>query len=112
MILVLAKLGRLTRWPLDLPRPGEPERHGAGFVAALRMWAAILSAVLTTLVTLALCVSQPASLATTLLVSLGSMQTARDAVAIMISVLILAAIGEPLQLPRAKAGRRAYMRRM
>jgi hypothetical protein len=78
----------------------------AGFVSAPRLWAAVLAVVLTTLVTLTIRASQPAALSTALLVSLGSMQTARSAAAIVISVLILAAIGEPLRRWRVKAGRR------
>jgi hypothetical protein len=53
--------------------------------------------VITTAATLALKASQPASLSTTLLVSLGSMQTMRDAATIAIAVLIIAAVGEPLR---------------
>lgn len=41
--------------------------------------------------------SQPASLATSLLVTLGLMQTKRDAIAIVIGVLILTAVGEPMR---------------
>lgn len=80
-----------------------PKVATAGFVAGPRLWAALLSVVLTTLITLVLRASQPASLSTTLLVSLGSMQTARDAAAIVIAVLILAAAGEPLRRLRLKA---------
>lgn len=78
----------------------------AGFVPPPRLAAAVLAVVLTTFVTLAIRASQPAALATTLLVSLGSMQTARDAVAIIVSVLILVAVGEPLRRWRAEAARR------
>ena len=56
-----------------------PKVPSAGGVPALRMWAAVIAVTLTTLVTLAINASQPASLSTTLLVSLGSMQTTRDA---------------------------------
>lgn len=62
-----------------------------------RLWAAVLSVVITTAATLSLKASQPASLSTTLLVSMGSMQTMRDAAAIAIAVLIIAAVGEPLR---------------
>lgn len=74
-----------------------PKVAMAGFVASPRLWAAVLAVVITTAVTLALKSSQPASLTTTLLVALGSMQTRRDAVAIVIGVLILAALGYPLR---------------
>ena len=69
----------------------------AGLVPAPRLWAALVAVALTTMITLAIRASQPASLATTLLVAIGSMQTARDAAAIVISVLVLAAAGEPLR---------------
>ena len=148
LILVLAALGWLARWPfvfaslgptaysmieqpeLKSARPynvvvghlvglgagwlglwifharASPNVMAAGFVPAPRLWAAVAAAIVTTLVTLALRASQPASLATTLLVALGAMQTGRDAVAIAVSVLILAAIGQPLRLRRIKAARR------
>ncbi|MGH9502829.1 MAG: HPP family protein [Terriglobales bacterium] len=80
-----------------------PKVSSAGFVSSRRLWAAVLSVVITTAVPLALKASQPASLSTTLLVSLGSMQTGRDAIAIVIAVLIMAAIGEPLRRQFAKA---------
>jgi CBS domain-containing membrane protein len=81
---------------------GSPKVSVAGAVAAPRVWAALIAVVLTTGGTLAIRAGQPASLSTSLLVSLGSMQTARDAVAIIISVLMIAAIGEPLRRQRAK----------
>src|SRR4051812_37712609 len=57
-----------------------PTVASAGFVSAPRLWATVIAVSLTTMLTLALHASQPASLSTTLLVSLGSMQTVRDAV--------------------------------
>ena len=62
-----------------------------------RLWAVVLAAVLTTLVNLILRASQPAALATTLLVSLGAMQTGRDAMVIILGILIITAIGEPVR---------------
>jgi len=76
----------------------------AGFVSSPRLWAAVLSVALTTLLTLVLHASQPASLSTTLLVSLGTMQSSRDAVAIILGVLIIAAIGEPIRRQYAREG--------
>lgn len=67
-----------------------------------RAFAAVVAATVTTLVNLILRASQPAALATTLLVSLGAMQTRRDAVAIIAGVLIIALIGEPLRRFRLK----------
>lgn len=74
-----------------------PKVASTGFVTSPRLWAAVLSVVITTAATLSLKASQPASLSTTLLVSLGSMQTIGDAATIAIAVLIIAAVGEPLR---------------
>ncbi len=74
-----------------------PKVAAAGFVSSPRLWAAVMAVVITTATTLVLDASQPASLSTTLLVSLGAMQTAHDALAIVIAVLLLAAIGEPIR---------------
>lgn len=79
-----------------------PKAASAGFITSPRLWAAVLSVVITTAATLALNASQPASLSTTLLVSLGSMQTMRDAASIVIAVLIMAAIGKALRRQFAK----------
>lgn len=67
-----------------------------------RAFAAVVAATITTLVNLILRASQPAALSTTLLVSLGAMQTRRDAVAIIAGVLIIALIGEPIRRFRLK----------
>ncbi len=80
-----------------------PKVAAAGFVSSARLWSAVLAVVVTTIAALAMKASQPASLSTTLLVSLGSMQTREDAVAIAAAVLLLAAIGEPLRRQFAKA---------
>lgn len=79
-----------------------PNVLSTGIVSTSRMWAATLSAVLTTFTSLLLKARQPAALATTLLVSLGAMQTRRDAVAIVAGVLLIAAIGEPVRKFRLK----------
>jgi HPP family len=68
-----------------------------GVVSQKRIWAATIAATLTTLITLLLKAGQPAALATTLLVSLGSIETRRDAIAIIAGVLIIAAVGEPVR---------------
>lgn len=143
LILVLAALGWVARWPfifaslgptayemIEQPRMksarpynviaghlaalgagwiallvfharSSPSVSLAGFVAPARLNAGVLAVLLTTFITLAIRASQPAALSTALLVSLGSMQTPRDAVAIVISVLILTAIGELLRRWRA-----------
>jgi hypothetical protein len=82
-----------------------PKVAAAGFVSSPRLWAAVLSVVITTATTLVLRASQPASLSTTLLVSLGSMQSRRDALAIVCAVVIIAMIGEPIRRQFAKAQR-------
>ncbi|HUO18099.1 MAG TPA: HPP family protein [Verrucomicrobiae bacterium] len=74
-----------------------PKVTVAELVSSRRLWAALLAVVITTAATLALKASQPASLSTSLLVSLGSMQTGRGALAIIIGVLLLAALGKPLR---------------
>ncbi len=81
---------------------GAPKVATAEFVPGIRVCTAVIAVVITTFVTLALKASQPASLATSLLVAIGSMQTSRDAVAIIVAVLIMAAVGEPLRYVRAK----------
>lgn len=87
--------GYLALWLLHAW--SSPKVASAGFVAGPRIWAAVIAVTVTTLVTLAIRASQPASLSTALLVALGSMQTAKDAVAIVAAVLIMAAVGEPLR---------------
>jgi len=80
----------------------EPNVLATGIVSSGRLWTVAISVALTTFLTLALSASQPAALATTLLLSLGAMQTWRDAVAIVAGVLIITAIGEPLRRFRLK----------
>jgi hypothetical protein len=79
-----------------------PNVISTGVVTTQRLWAVTIAAALTTLVTLILKAGQPAALATTLLVSLGSMQTRRDAMAIVAGVLLIAAFGEPIRRFRIK----------
>jgi HPP family len=69
----------------------------AASLTSARVWAAVVAATITTLGNLILSASQPAALATALLVSLGLMQTRRDAVAIIAGVLIIALIGGPVR---------------
>jgi len=79
-----------------------PNVLSAGIVSTQRLWAATLAASLTTLFTLLLKAGQPAALATTLLVSLGAMQSRHGAIAIVAGVLIITAIGEPIRRFRLK----------
>jgi hypothetical protein len=62
-----------------------------------RIWAAALSATLTVAGILLARARQPAALATTLLISLGLMQTWRDGVTMLCAVLLMTLIGEPLR---------------
>ncbi|MGH9715533.1 MAG: hypothetical protein ACRD4R_02200 [Candidatus Acidiferrales bacterium] len=57
---------------------------------------------LTTVITLLLKAGQPAALSTTLLVSLGAMQTLRDALAIIAGVFLITLIGEPVRRAHLK----------
>jgi hypothetical protein len=79
-----------------------PNVLATGQVTTERLGAAIIAVALTTFLTLLLKAGQPAALATTLLVSLGSMQTQRDALAIIAGVLVITALGEPIRRFRLK----------
>ena len=94
--------GFLSLWLLNAW--GAPKVASAGFVSSPRLWAAVLACVITTAVNLAIDASQPAALSTTLLVSLGSLQKGRDAMAIALAVFIMAAVGEPVRRLCLKAG--------
>jgi HPP family len=79
-----------------------PNAISTAIVTTERLYAAVIAATLTTLLTLLVKAGQPAALATSLLVSLGSMQSRRDAIAIIGGVVIITAIGEPLRRLRLK----------
>ena len=81
-----------------------PNVLATGVVSPQRVWATAISAALTAFVGLALKAGQPAALATTLFVSLGAMQTRRDAIAIIVGVLLVTAMGEPLRRLRLRRG--------
>jgi hypothetical protein len=74
-----------------------PKVLAAGQLTFARVWACVIAAAMTSFVTLVLRASQPAALATTLLVALGSLQTKYDALVVTIAVLLLTAIGEPVR---------------
>ncbi|MGH9588239.1 MAG: HPP family protein [Acidobacteriaceae bacterium] len=78
-----------------------PPVSGHG-VPLLRVWAAVIAAALTAFFTLLLRASQPASLSTTLLISLGLMQTAQDGFMIMAGVILITLVGEPIRILRLK----------
>lgn len=66
------------------------------------MWAVVIAAILTTIINLLLKSGQPAALVTTLVVGLGSMQTWRDALAMIVAVVLIAIIGEPVRRARLR----------
>jgi hypothetical protein len=74
-----------------------PKVLAAGHLSSTRVWACVIAAAMTAFVTLVLRASQPAALATTLLVALGAFQTKRDALVVICAVLLLAVIGEPVR---------------
>lgn len=80
-----------------------PSVTSAGFVSIPRIWTAGLAVFLTTLGTIALKARQPAAAATTLLISLGGMQTSKDALSIVVGVLIITLVGEPIRRIRIAA---------
>lgn len=79
-----------------------PSVNAHSAVPAVRIWAAAIAVVLTVIFNLLLKAGQPASMATTLLVSLGTMQTAYAALWIAVGVCIIAIVGEPLRLLRLR----------
>lgn len=62
-----------------------------------RVWAGTLAAMLTVFGTLLIRATQPAALSTSLLVSLGVMQTIKDAAIILIAIALMIVIGEPIR---------------
>lgn len=80
----------------------EPNALSTAIVTQRRFWIIVIAVTATTFLTLIARAGQPAALATTLLVALGSMQKGRDALAMVIGVLLIAAIGEPLRRIRLK----------
>jgi hypothetical protein len=67
-----------------------------------RVWAAVLACVLTVIATQLARATQPAALSTTLLVSLGIMQTGLEAGVIVSAVLFITCVGEPIRRLRLK----------
>ncbi len=79
-----------------------PHVMSAGMVAAPRLWSATLACAITTALALAVKANQPAALATTLLVSLGGMQTGRDAGMIIAGVILVTLLGQPIRRMRLR----------
>lgn len=73
--------------------------HGVPF---FRVWAAVVAVLLTAFFILLFKAGQPAALSTTLLISLGLMQTAKDGLMIIAGVVLITLIGEPIRLLRLK----------
>lgn len=69
----------------------------ASGVPLARAWAGAVAAALTVVVTLVARATQPAAVATTLLISFGIMQTPREGAVIMCAVLLMTLVGEPLR---------------
>lgn len=93
--LVALGAGLCMLWALNAWN--SPTILALGYVSSQRLWASAIAAALTAGLTQLFYASQPASLATSLLVTLGLMQTRRDALAIVVGVLILTAAGEPMR---------------
>lgn len=74
-----------------------PVPSTAGQLTGSRIFASVLGCVLTAFINLLLRASQPAAFSTTLLVTLGSYESARDAFTIVLAVLVLTILGEPLR---------------
>lgn len=81
-----------------------PHVMSAGFVSPPRLWAATIACAVATVLVLAAKASQPAALATALLVSLGSMQTGRDAGMIVAGVVLVTLLGQPIRHMRLRSG--------
>src|SRR6185312_16308659 len=75
---------------------------GVGSVPLARVWAAVVASAATVLMTLLLRATQPAAIATTLLIALGMMQGWRSGVEIMAAVLLMTLVGEPLRAWRRR----------
>ena len=71
-------------------------------ITMLRVWAAVVSTLLTVLGTVLLRATQPAALSTTLMVATGTMQRPVDGPIIMASIGLITLIGEPLRRWRLK----------
>ena len=75
----------------------DPVTASAGYLTGSRIFASVLACVLTAFSNLLLRAGQPAAFSTALLVTLGSYESPRDALAIVLAVLFLTVLGEPLR---------------
>jgi len=71
-------------------------------VPLIRVWATVLAAALTVFVTLLLHASQPAAIATSILISSGLLQRPIDAAVILGAVILMILVGEPLRRLRLR----------
>ena len=74
-----------------------PDVMATGQMTMVRVAASTIAIGLTVLLVLALRASHQPAGATTLLVALGTFQTLRDAMVVIVGVLLIAAIGEPIR---------------
>ncbi len=72
-------------------------------VPLARVWASTLAAMLTVFGTLLIRATQPAALSTSLIVSLGMMQTFKDAAIILIALAVMTLLGESIRRWRIRA---------
>ena len=98
--LVAVVAGFLALWATDARRT---PAFSSGTIHWQRIWAVVMAASLTVVVTLLIKARQPAALSTTLLVALGSMQTWQDGFYLMGGVLIILFCGEPVRRWRLRA---------
>lgn len=75
----------------------DPVSASAGYPTLSRIFASVLACVVTAFGNLLLRASQPAAFSTVLLVTLGSYQSPRDALTIVLAVFFLTVLGEPLR---------------
>ena len=81
-----------------------PAVTGITDVALARVWAAGLAGLLTVFGTTLLQAMQPAAISTSLVIALGSMQQWQDGPIIMVSILLMTALGEPVRRWRDNHG--------
>jgi hypothetical protein len=75
---------------------------GVESVPLARVWAAAIASAVTVLLTLLLRATQPAAIATTLLIALGMMPGWRSGAEIMAAVLLMTVVGEPVRAWRRR----------
>lgn len=73
--------------------PQPPDGH----VNLMRVLVATVASLLTVLLTLVLCATQPAAVATALVVALGSSHHLRDGLLMMVAIVMVRLLGEPIR---------------